>query len=279
MKKASIIFSLVVVLSLFMANVSCTLSLGDDEEEVKTGTLSLKITSLVDSKHSSSSNRAILKADKISLTLVSKDGAEEDLSDKIQSNAKSKTVTVKANVKSASGYTVRVQIFNEANGETPVVKGESEPFDVPAGKTAKVSVTCVPVEAVKIDLGKDVKETLVAEKEFWYSFVALSTQTEIQLKKENPVQSDNGKIYIAIFDKKGKLCEKASANSKAEGSYNTNTSNQPPKMLVKTTSGATYYIGIIKTGGTDHKLGISLKASADGESASEGNGSLDITIN
>lgn len=279
MKKASIIFSLVVVLSLFMTNVSCTLSLGDDEEEVKAGTLSLKITSLVDSKASPSSNRAILKADKISLTLVSKDGAEEDLSGKIQPGAKSKTWTVKTSVKSASGYTVRVQIFNEANGENPVVKGESEPFDVPAGKTAKVSVTCVPVEAVKINLGEDVKESLIAEKEFWYTFAALSNQTEIQLKKENPVQSDSGEIYIAVFDEKGNLCKKTNANSTADGSYKASTKTQPPKMQVRTTSGATYYIGIIKNGGSSHKSTISLKASAASESATEGNGSLDITIN
>lgn len=279
MKKASFIFSLVVVLSLFVANVSCTLSFGDDEEEAKTGTLSLKITSLIKSNPAPSSNRAILKADKISLTLISNNGAEEDLSDKLLQNTKSKAWTAKINVKSASGYKVRVKIFNEANGENPVGKGESEVFDVPAGKTAKVSVTCIPVETVKIDLNSEVKETLIAEKEFWYSFVASSTQTEIQLKKENPVQSDNGKIYIAIFDKKGSLCEKASANSKAEGSYNTNTSNQPPKMLVKTTSGATYYIGIIKTGGSEHKLNISLKVSADGESASDDKGAIDITIN
>ncbi len=270
MKK--IIFFLFFVLVVLSA---CTFSFGDDDEDDALGTLSLKIQSLVSPSSSDSSDRAIITADDVRLTLINSDGSEQGL----ETTTNKTKSQYKAKVKAGTGYKVRAEIINAANGPSPVVSGTSDVFDVVSGKNTNVSVLCIPISPEEKTVGEEFDVTFTPKVEYWYSFIAESDVTEIALKKKKtlfPSMTILGTTKWAVYDEKGAYALKAAtektANASASMTYKSNSST----LKVKTQSGNLYYIGISKVDGPELSVTISIKdKGSNGESSEPDNSDAD----
>ena len=272
------LFFVLVVLS------ACTFSFGDDDEDDALGTLSLKIQSLVSPSSSGSSDRAIITADDVRLTLINPDGSEQGLE-----TTKTKS-QYKAKVKVGTGYKVRAEIINAANGPSPVVSGTSEVFAVESGKNTSVSVLCIPISPEEKTVGEEFDVTFTPKVEYWYSFIAESDVTEIALKKKKtlfPSMTILGTTKWAVYDEKGAYALKAATEKTSNASASMTYKNNSSTLKVKTQSGNLYYIGISKVDGPELSVTISIKdkgsngessESADSDADEAGEGTISVKV-
>lgn len=253
------LFFVLVVLS------ACTFSFGDDDEDDALGTLSLKIQSLVSPSSSGSSDRAIIKADDVRLTLINPDGSEQGL----ETTTNKTKSQYKAKVKAGTGYKVRAEIINAANGPSPVVSGTSDVFAVESGKNTNVSVLCIPISPEVVNCGDTFELNLQVGKEYWYCFKAESDETMISFTKQVLSSADSGKITLAVYDKNGSATYKVSkSETKTIAKISCSASAKPLRktLNVSTEIFDLYYIGLIKQNGDSQKITISI-----GEESSEQN--------
>ena len=212
MKKFYFLFGVfTLMVALFVgAFSSCTISLSDDDDdEVATGTIQLTISSIL-SQATSDNSRAIVKSDKVVLTLIKADGSQEVLNAKNSSN---KTTKYTAEVPVGT-YSLKVDVYNAKNSETsPITTGTSDSFSVEAKKTSKVAVSCVPnAEFVtEKSIGASFDEDLSSKKEYWYSFVSVSDETDITISRNTT--DDASEITFAVFDSTGMVAKKVSTSA------------------------------------------------------------------
>ena len=214
MKKSYSLFCVfTLMVALFIgAFSSCTISLSDDDDdEVATGTIQLTISSIL-SQATSDNSRAIVKSDKVVLTLIKADGSQEVLNAKDSSNKKT-TTKYTAEVPVGT-YSLKVEVYNAKNSETsPITTGTSKSFTVESKKTSKVAVSCVPnAEFVtEKSIGASFDEDLTSKKEYWYSFVSVSGETDITISRNTT--DDASEITFAVFDSTGMVAKKVSTSA------------------------------------------------------------------
>ena len=240
MKKFYFLFGVfTLMVALFVgAFSSCTISLSDDDDdEVATGTIQLTISSIL-SQSTSDNSRAIVKSDKVVLTLIKADGSQEVLNAKDSSNKTTTKYTAEVPV---GTYSLKVEVYNTKNSETlPITTGKSESFTVEAKKTSKVAVSCVPnAEFVtEKSIGASFDEDLTSKKEYWYSFVSVSGETDIIISRNTP--EDASEITFAVFDSTGMVAKKVSTSDNKQNAK-IDLTKKYSSLKVSTQKGSVYY--------------------------------------
>ena len=242
MKKSYFLFCVfTLMVALFVgAFSSCTLSLSDDDDDDgATGTIQLTISSIL-SQATSDNSRAIVKSDKVVLTLIKADGSQEVLNAKDSSNKTTMKYKYTAEVPVGT-YSLKVDVYNAKNSETsPITTGTSKSFTVEAKKTSKVAVSCVPnAEFVtEKSIGASFDEDLSSKKEYWYSFVSVSDETDITIFRNTT--DDASEITFAVFDSTGTVAKKVSTSADKPNAKAV-VAKKKGSLKVSTQKGSVYY--------------------------------------
>lgn len=171
------------------------------------GTIGLSVSTLsgllgIDT--TASAGKAVVIADSVKLSLYS-DSTLVDSTTVTPTQTSQTAASVSWEVPVGTDYTLSVEVFNTAvSSEEPTVEGTSDSFDVTAGETTSVEVTCLPVSASALTVGGSAAEFSLAELgEKWFSF---SSGTDQYIDINVATVGDDDEYGIAVSTVEGYFC-------------------------------------------------------------------------
>ncbi|HCM28588.1 MAG: hypothetical protein A2Z99_19530 [Treponema sp. GWB1_62_6] len=155
-----------------------------------------------------------------------------------------------------TGYVLELEIYNAANGEDPVVEGNSDPFDVASDSVVQVTIVCRPSAPIALSYGTardiellparyfegaDGRGAMTAGSEAWFSFVGNGQLVRVVATTEAVGDAPGAVCALAAFDADGVQVENDT------GGYAV-WAGQGCSLYFQTDSGATYYVAAVDTG-------------------------------